>query len=91
MKEIIDKIGSQPWRKNKWAGNPHEYIVDKWSPEFFQEMCEVIDKNFHKVKWRDGQIYHCINIGEYRYWHYDTILNRCLLSKAEGEIVDGIV
>jgi hypothetical protein len=78
IQELEKEIAEQKWifAKTYAKTAPHEYIVKKSSPEFFDKMCRLIDSEGYNARWRDGKEYKYLKIGTYKYWHFDIILNR---------------
>jgi hypothetical protein len=77
-KEILKEINIQKWifAKTYAKTAPHEYITRKSNPKFFDNVCGLIDKEGYNKKWRDGKEYTYLKILDYKYWHFDIILNR---------------
>jgi hypothetical protein len=81
--DLLTRIENQQWKFAKTYAKtaPHEYIVDGWNIELFNEICHLIDTDGYEEMFYDKPfIYY--NIGEFKYWHYDTILNRCAIHKS---------
>ena len=58
---------------------PHEYIVNHQYPLVFEQMCKLIDaEGYDRDFTLSGHTnrYRYYNLGGYKYWHFDTILNR---------------
>ena len=79
--ELTAAIGAQRWKTAKTYANtaPHEYIVKKWNPTVWDALAAAIDRygidqEFRLFKSRNT--YRYLYIGDYRYWHYEIILNR---------------
>jgi len=77
-KQLLNEISMQKWifAKTYAQTAPHEYITRKSNPDFFDKVCDLIDKNGYIKKWKDGKEYTYLKIGDYKYWHFDIILNR---------------
>lgn len=78
IKEIKKEIAEQEWifAKTYAKTAPHEYIVRKSNPKFFDKMKKLINKEGYGAPWRDGTIYKYLKIGKYKYWCIEDILNR---------------
>lgn len=76
--ELRKEITEQKWifAKTYAKTAPHEYIVRKSSPKFFDKMKKLIDQEGYDAPWRDGTIYRYLKIGDYKYWYIEDILNR---------------
>jgi len=76
--DLLKKIDNQKWKFAKTYAEtaPHEYIVDEWNIDLFKEICHLIDTDGYEEMFYDKP-FRYYNIGKYKYWHYDTILNRC--------------
>ena len=77
-KHLLTKIERQHWKFAKTYAEtaPHEYIVDEWNIELFNEICRLIDNEGYEEKFYD-KTFKYFNIGKFKYWHCDNVLNRC--------------
>jgi|ETN01SMinimDraft_4_1059930.scaffolds.fasta_scaffold217203_2 hypothetical protein len=77
-KQLLNEINMQKWifAKTYAKTAPHEYITRKSNPDFFDKVCDLIDRNGYIKKWKDGKEYTYLKIGDFKYWHFDMILNR---------------
>ena len=77
-KDLLTKINTQHWQFAKTYAEtaPHEYIVDEWNIELFNEICHLIDTEGYEEKFYD-KVFKYYNIGEFKYWRCGNILNRC--------------
>jgi len=82
---LLSIIEQQPWKFAKTYAQtaPHEYIVDQWNIELFEEICHLIDTEGYEELFY-GKPFRYYNIGEFKYWHYETILNRCKIENRYG-------
>jgi hypothetical protein len=76
--ELLKLINKAFWKKTNYI-QPHEYMLRKDYPEAYSALKEKIDKEGYEAKFL-GKTYRYVNIEEYRYWAYDTLINRALLS-----------
>lgn len=85
MEELLQRIEKQYWRFAKTYAKtaPHEYMLKEWNPELFKAICDLIDADGYEEKFY-GETFRYYNIGEFKYWHYDTILNRCKIENRYG-------
>ena len=85
LKDLLTRIKNQKWKFAKTYAKtaPHEYIVDEWNIELFKEICHLIDTEGYEEKFYD-KTFRYYNIGEFKYWHYETILNRCPIGNRYG-------
>ena len=75
---------SATWYKTTYI-QPHEYIVRHEQPELFADLAARIDRDGYWGEFQ-GRRYRYLDIGGYKYWHFNIILNRELLSEApEGD------
>ena len=83
--DLLTRINNQKWKFAKTYAEtaPHEYIVDEWNIDLFKEICHLIDTDGYEEIFYDKS-FRYYNIGEYKYWHYDTILNRCKIENRYG-------
>lgn len=83
MNLVQKEIAKQKWifAKTYAKTAPHEYIVRKSDPVFFDKMCKLIDVKGYSETWKDGKTYNYLKVEKYKYWHFDIILNR---EKVEG-------
>jgi hypothetical protein len=77
--ELLQLINKAYWKKTNYI-QPHEYMLRKDYSEVYSALKEKIDKEGYEAKFL-GKVYKYVNIGEYRYWAYDTLINRALLSE----------
>jgi len=76
--DLFRRVESQIWKFAKTYAQtaPHEYIVDEWNIKLFREICHLIDTQGYEEKFYDKP-FRYYNIGEYKYWYCENILNRC--------------
>jgi hypothetical protein len=77
--ELLQLINKAFWKKTNYI-QAHEYMLRKDYPEVYSALKEKIDKEGYEKEFL-GKKYRYVNIGEYRYWAYDTLINRALLSE----------
>ena len=84
-KDLLTRIENQHWQfaKTYAKTTPHEYIVDEWNIELFKEICNLIDTDGYEEKFYDKP-FRYYNIGEFKYWCYENILNRCAIGNRYG-------
>lgn len=70
------------WRKTSSFKYPydHEYILRSKVPAVWDALAKEIDEKGVMVKFFSKE-YRVLVIGEYRYWRYDEVLNRGLVSR----------
>ena len=85
MEELLKEIEKQRWKFAETYAKtaPHEYILKEWNTELFNVICDLIDadgyeENFYNVKYR------YYNIGEFKYWCCEDVLNRCKIGNTYG-------
>ena len=85
MEELLKRIEKQYWKFAKTYAKtaPHEYMLKEWNPELFKAICNLIDaagyeEHFYSVKFR------YYNLGEFKYWRCEDILNRCKVENKYG-------
>ena len=85
IQDLQTKIENQPWKfADTYAETaPHEYILDKWNSELFKGICHLIDTEGYEELFY-GKPFRYYNIGKFKYWHYDTVLNRCPVGNRYG-------
>ena len=71
------------FRKTEYI-RPHEYIVQKDYPELHALLSKLINENGYIEKFYEHD-YKYIDIGGYKYWVMENILNRALKSVPEKE------
>ena len=86
MPQIDEKQSESMLSEVKWTfaktyakTAPHEYIVNHQYPSVFEQMCNSIDAEGYDQDFTlSGHTnrYRYYNLGGYKYWHFDTILNR---------------
>jgi hypothetical protein len=79
--ELIKVIEAQRWKTAKTYAKtaPHAYIVKKWNPKVWDALAAAIDRYGVDQEFRlfkSVNTYRYLYIGDYRYWHYEIILNR---------------
>ncbi len=72
--KLMEAIKAAPWRASDLV-EPHEYIVDKWDPELYHALASLIHLDGYRGKFYNEE-YRYLDLGEYRYWRIDIILNR---------------
>ena len=84
--DLLTRIENQQWKfADTYAETaPHEYILNKWNIELFKEICQLINTDGYEEMFY-GKPFRYYNIGEFKYWHYDTILNRCKIGNRYAE------
>ena len=79
---LLDLCNSAEWRKTTTYPPhlEHEYILIEKQPELVQMLCAAIDEfGYDEVFY--SRTYRYLNLGDYRYWHFDTLVNRETLEK----------
>jgi hypothetical protein len=76
-KNIQDLIDKAFWKKTNYI-SPHEYMMKKDYPEAYVAITELIEKEGYEEAFLTKS-YRYVNIGKYKYWAYDTLINRALL------------
>lgn len=76
--DLLIRIENQQWKFAKTYAEtaPHEYIVDEWDIQLFKEICHLIDTDGYEEMFYNKP-FRYYNIGKYKYWRCDNILNRC--------------
>jgi len=77
--ELEQEIAKSYWRKTNYI-QPHEYMMAKDNPELFAELKRLIQEGGYEAEFM-GKAYRYVNIGKYKYWAYDTLVNRALLGE----------
>ena len=83
--EVERLIAQVPWRATDYLG-PHEYVVASWD-ESCAALVEAIRGLIAERGYRrefHGYTYEYVNVGEYRYWVLEFVLNRARLGVAEA-------
>ena len=77
-KDLLTRIEEQYWKfATTYAKTaPHEYIVDEWNIDLFNDICHLIETDGY-VEYFYSKPVTYYNIGELKYWRCDNILNRC--------------
>lgn len=77
MKELENRLQKQPFTFAKTYAKtaPHEYIVKGQNPELFDDVKAAIKEHGYNAKFGKWT-YRYLNIGEYKYWAFQTVLNR---------------
>jgi len=90
-RDLLAAIDSQKWTFAKTYAHfaPHEYFLISQNPKLFKELKEKIAKEGKKEKfavkpnggkiWEETYFY----LDGYRYWGYDTVLNRTKLKNVK--------
>ena len=78
MKKLETMIDSINWTATEYC-SPHEYFRRDQNPAAFDYMCSLIDtygkdEKFYKTTYR------YLYVGEWKYWHFQIILNRAKIS-----------
>lgn len=84
--EIKKEIASTKWTWAKTYENfaPHEYIHVKTNEPLFYNICKIVDD---LGVWEEYRIYTTVKefqylyIDDYKYWHYEQILNRARIDE----------
>ena len=74
IQELIDKAF---WKKTNYI-SPHEYMMKGDYPEAYVAITELLEKEGYEGEFQ-GIKYKYVNIGKYKYWAYDILINRALL------------
>ena len=72
-------IDATEWRKTNYI-QPHEYVMQHTHPVLFAALAKVLesDEDVYSGTFR-GWAYRYLNIGDYKYWRIEDVLNRELL------------
>ena len=79
---LIEKNVSTKWRKTT-TYPPHlenEYFLKENKPDFFKLLSDAIDQYGHDEDFY-SRTYRYLVMEGYRYWHFDTLVNRETLEK----------
>ena len=74
IQELIDKAF---WKKTNYI-SPHEYMMKNDYPEVYAAITELIEKQGYEGAFLT-KTYRYVIIGKYKYWAYDTLINRALI------------
>lgn len=74
LAELVAMIEAGSWHVTDYIAK-HSYITIHKQPELFRKLADAIDKYGYNAKFFKTT-YRYLNIGEYRYWHYQIVLNR---------------
>ena len=83
--ELESRIRKQSWREAiTYRGiAPHEYFINNQNQKLFDLLSDAIEKygeySLFRLHARETK-YKCLNLGTYRYWQIEDVLNRCKLS-----------
>lgn len=79
---LLDLCNSAEWRKTTTYPPhlEHEYVLQEKYPELFQMLSDAIDEYGYDEAFYK-KIYCYLTLGNYRYWHFDTLVNRETLEK----------
>lgn len=75
--ELTTLIELAQWRQTTYI-EPHEYILQHAYPELFQRLATLIQQDGYYAKFQ-GRTYRYFDIGPYKYWRIQNVLNRALL------------
>ncbi len=77
LSELERRINSVKWRDSTTypAHMQHAYILSKDVPEVFAALKHAINLYGYEDQFA-GQVHTYLVIGQYKYWAYDTVLNR---------------
>jgi hypothetical protein len=79
---LVNLCGSAEWRKTTTYPPhlEHEYILREKYPELFQLLSNAIDQYGYDESFY-SKTYRYLTLDGYRYWHFDTLVNRETLEK----------
>jgi len=78
-KELLDRMAQANWIWAKTYAEfaPHWYIIKENDPKLWDDIAVLIDKYGVVSEFRKTNTFNrYLVIGDYKYWHYDIILNR---------------
>ncbi|MDR0666735.1 MAG: hypothetical protein LBF71_04900 [Campylobacteraceae bacterium] len=91
---ILGVINSQKWIAAKTRPeNPHAYCLRKnfENEADFEKFVLLIRQYGYQIKWRDKQIYTCLDVEGYRYWSMGSPVEETILvNRAVGSLAAGI-
>ncbi|HAV76277.1 MAG TPA: hypothetical protein DCX53_02885 [Anaerolineae bacterium] len=79
---LLDLCNSVEWRKTTTYPPhlEHEYILIEKQPELVLMLCKAIDEyGYDEIFY--SKTYRYLTLGNFRYWHFDTLVNRETLEK----------
>jgi hypothetical protein len=79
---LLNLCNSVEWRKTTTYPShlEHEYVLQEKYPELFQSLSNAIDKYGYDESFY-SKTYRYLILDDYRYWHFDTLVNRETLEK----------
>lgn len=79
---LVNHCGSAEWRKTTTYPPhlEHEYVLREKYPELFQLLSHAIDEYGYDESFY-SKTYRYLTLDDYRYWHFDTLVNRETLEK----------
>ena len=79
---LLHLCNSAEWRKTTIYPPhlEHEYVLREKYPELFQSLSDAIDKYGYDESFY-SKTYRYLTLDGYRYWHFDTLVNRETLEK----------
>ncbi|MDP1624452.1 MAG: hypothetical protein Q8L64_01655 [bacterium] len=79
---LLNLCNAVEWRKTTTYPPhlEHEYILSEKYPESFQLLSNAIDQYGYEESFY-SKIYRYLNLDGFRYWHFDTLVNRETLEK----------
>jgi hypothetical protein len=82
---LLDLCNSAEWRKTTTYPPhlEHEYILREKYPELFQLLSNAIDQYGYDESFY-SKTYRYLTLDGYRYWHFDTLVNRETLEKYQA-------
>jgi len=81
--KLLKMIDAAYWKKTNYIA-PHEYILQAKEPALHPALSELIDNHGYPFMFL-GKEYTCYDIGNYRYWHMEEVVNRTLKGNAKPE------
>lgn len=79
---LLNLCISAEWRKTTTYPPhlEHEYVLQEKYPELFQMLSNAIDEYGYDESFY-SKTYRYLTLDGYRYWHFDTLVNRETLEK----------
>ena len=72
--KLSSLIRNANWIKTDFI-KPHEYVVEETDPELVEAIKKKLVQNGYYEKFM-GEEYRYIDIGDYKYWYIEPVLNR---------------
>lgn len=78
MENLERMIGSIKWTSTEYV-SPHQYFRRDQNPEVFDHLCRLVSTEGRYEDFK-GVKYKYFHFGEWKYWHFQIILNRAKIS-----------